>query len=235
MTKSISELKLGFPDILKAYEDDVLLIDVIQDDPELFGISSEGDLSFASEVSKISQEPSVSEEHPQADFKHMQLPGKKEPGDLSAAVQTTQLLKKSKRTLRKFAKEFTIRDEASVPQLHWDRQCQFIEAGMVPDSEHLNYIVKLLYQAQASHQDIAAVLEAKSRCEESKSRSKDDYQAAVERLIMAARISDPKLFIKHMTVNINKEQVYSLEHCSALKWLKENMKWAGKVWLFTNH
>ncbi|XP_059124946.1 protein TOPAZ1 [Peromyscus eremicus] len=73
------------------------------------------------------------------------------------------------------------------------------------------------------------------RCEENKSRSKDDYQAAVERLIMAARISDPKLFIKHMTVNINKEQVYSLEHCSALKWLKENMKWAGKVWLFTNH
>ncbi|XP_008847709.1 protein TOPAZ1 [Nannospalax galili] len=73
------------------------------------------------------------------------------------------------------------------------------------------------------------------RSEENKSRSKDDYQAAVERLIMAARISDPKLFIKHMTVNINKEQVYSLEHCSALKWLKENMKWAGKVWLFTNH
>ncbi|XP_055269266.1 protein TOPAZ1 [Moschus berezovskii] len=73
------------------------------------------------------------------------------------------------------------------------------------------------------------------QCEENKSRSKDDYQAAVERLIMAARISDPKLFIKHMTVNINKEQVYSLEHCSALKWLKENMKWAGKVWLFNKH
>nr|XP_023476388.1 testis- and ovary-specific PAZ domain-containing protein 1 isoform X1 [Equus caballus] len=73
------------------------------------------------------------------------------------------------------------------------------------------------------------------RCEENKSRSKDDYQAAVERLIMAARISDPKLFIKHMTVNVNKEQVYSLEQCSALKWLKENMKWAGKVWLFSNH
>ncbi|XP_012885664.1 PREDICTED: testis- and ovary-specific PAZ domain-containing protein 1 [Dipodomys ordii] len=72
------------------------------------------------------------------------------------------------------------------------------------------------------------------RCEENKSRSKDDYQAAVERLITAARISDPKLFIKHMTVNVNKEQVYSLENCSALKWLKENMKWAGKVWLFTN-
>uniref|UniRef100_A0A8C3X2M9 Protein TOPAZ1 n=1 Tax=Catagonus wagneri TaxID=51154 RepID=A0A8C3X2M9_9CETA len=72
------------------------------------------------------------------------------------------------------------------------------------------------------------------RCEENKSWSKDDYQAAVERLIMAVRISDPKLFIKHMTVNVNKEQVYSLELCSALKWLKENMKWAGKVWLFNN-
>ncbi|XP_063117070.1 protein TOPAZ1 isoform X3 [Cavia porcellus] len=72
------------------------------------------------------------------------------------------------------------------------------------------------------------------RCEENKSRSKDDYQAAVKRLILAARLSDPKLFIKHMTVNVNKEQVYSLEHCSALKWLKENMKWAGKVWLFSN-
>ncbi|KAM5291967.1 protein TOPAZ1 [Ctenodactylus gundi] len=73
------------------------------------------------------------------------------------------------------------------------------------------------------------------RCEENPSRSKDDYQAGVERLIMAARISDPKLFVKHVTVNVNKEQVYSLEHCSALKWLKENMKWAGKVWLFSNH
>ncbi|XP_066207328.1 protein TOPAZ1 [Saccopteryx leptura] len=73
------------------------------------------------------------------------------------------------------------------------------------------------------------------RCEENKSWSKDDYQAAVERLMMAARLSDPKLFVKHMTVNVNKEQVYSLEHCSSLKWLKKNMKWAGKVWLFSNH
>ncbi|XP_006868837.1 PREDICTED: testis- and ovary-specific PAZ domain-containing protein 1 [Chrysochloris asiatica] len=73
------------------------------------------------------------------------------------------------------------------------------------------------------------------RCEKNKPRSKDDYQTAVDRLIMAAQISNPKLFIKHMTVNVNKEQVYSLEHCSALKWLKENMKWAGKVWLFSNH
>nr|XP_015107567.2 protein TOPAZ1-like [Vicugna pacos] len=73
------------------------------------------------------------------------------------------------------------------------------------------------------------------RCEENKSRSQDDYQAAMKRLIMAARISDPKLFIKHMTVNVNKEQVYSLEQWSARKWLKKNMKWAEKVWLFNNH
>ncbi|KAM6169264.1 LOW QUALITY PROTEIN: protein TOPAZ1 [Rhynchocyon petersi] len=72
------------------------------------------------------------------------------------------------------------------------------------------------------------------RCGKNNSQSKDDYKTAVDRLIMAARLSDPKLFIKHMTVNVNKEQVYSLEHCSALKWLKENMKWAGKVWLFSN-
>uniref|UniRef100_A0A663ECX3 Protein TOPAZ1 n=1 Tax=Aquila chrysaetos chrysaetos TaxID=223781 RepID=A0A663ECX3_AQUCH len=58
------------------------------------------------------------------------------------------------------------------------------------------------------------------------------YQAAVERLILAARLSDPKLFLKHMTMNVNMEEVYSLELTSALKWLQENMKWAGKVWLF---
>ncbi|XP_078007328.1 protein TOPAZ1 isoform X2 [Phascolarctos cinereus] len=81
----------------------------------------------------------------------------------------------------------------------------------------------------ASSQILQIVLK---RCEEDKGRSKDDYRTAVERLIRAARISDPKLFIKHMTVNITMEQVYSLEHCSALKWLKENMKWAGKIWLF---
>ncbi|XP_072507192.1 protein TOPAZ1 isoform X2 [Notamacropus eugenii] len=81
----------------------------------------------------------------------------------------------------------------------------------------------------ASPQTLQIVLK---RCEEDKVRNKDDYRTAVERLILAARISDPKLFIKHMTVNITMEQVYSLEHCSALKWLKENMKWAGKVWVF---
>ncbi|NWI35702.1 TOPZ1 protein, partial [Picathartes gymnocephalus] len=58
------------------------------------------------------------------------------------------------------------------------------------------------------------------------------YHKAVERLIQAARLSDPKLFLKHMTMNVNMEEVYSLEHSSALKWLQENMKWAEKVWLF---
>ncbi|NXR36400.1 TOPZ1 protein, partial [Zosterops hypoxanthus] len=58
------------------------------------------------------------------------------------------------------------------------------------------------------------------------------YHGAVERLSQAARLSDPKLFLKHMTVNVNMEEVFSLDHSSALKWLQENMKWAEKVWLF---
>ncbi|NXI97139.1 TOPZ1 protein, partial [Psophia crepitans] len=70
------------------------------------------------------------------------------------------------------------------------------------------------------------------RCEDQTIQNNSDYQAAVERLILAARISDPKLFLKHMTMNVNMEEVYSLELTSALKWLQENMKWAGKVWLF---
>ncbi|NXC73329.1 TOPZ1 protein, partial [Anhinga anhinga] len=70
------------------------------------------------------------------------------------------------------------------------------------------------------------------RCEDQIVQNNSDYQAAVERLILAARVSDPKLFLKHMTMNVNMEEVYSLELASALKWLQENMKWAGKVWLF---
>ncbi|NXE65860.1 TOPZ1 protein, partial [Calcarius ornatus] len=58
------------------------------------------------------------------------------------------------------------------------------------------------------------------------------YHEAVERLIQAAHLSDPKLFLKHLTVNVNLEEVYRLEHSSALKWLQDNMKWAEKVWLF---
>ena len=81
MTKNFSRVKVGVPDILKAYEDDVLLIDVIQDDPDLFGISNEGELSFPSEVPMISQEPNIAEEHQLTDSKHMELPEKKEPSD----------------------------------------------------------------------------------------------------------------------------------------------------------
>ncbi|KAM6452246.1 protein TOPAZ1 isoform 1-T1 [Liasis olivaceus] len=81
----------------------------------------------------------------------------------------------------------------------------------------------------ASSQILQIVLK---RCEGNDVRNNEDYQNAVERLIQAARISNPKLFIKHLTVNVNMEQVYSLEHTCVLKWLKENMKWAGKVWLF---
>ncbi|NWS67584.1 TOPZ1 protein, partial [Crotophaga sulcirostris] len=70
------------------------------------------------------------------------------------------------------------------------------------------------------------------RSEDQRVQNNSDYQAAVERLMLAARISDPKLCLKHMTMNVNMDEVYSLELTSALKWLQENMKWAGKVWLF---
>ncbi|XP_028940001.1 protein TOPAZ1-like, partial [Antrostomus carolinensis] len=70
------------------------------------------------------------------------------------------------------------------------------------------------------------------RCEDQTVQNNSDYQAAVGRLILAARVSDPRLFLKYMTMNVNMEEVYSLELTSALKWLQENMKWAGKVWLF---
>ena len=81
ITENFAEIKVGFPDILKAYEDDVLLIDVIQDDPDLFGVSNEGELSLSSEVPMLSQEPSVAEERLSTDSKHMKLPEKKEPRD----------------------------------------------------------------------------------------------------------------------------------------------------------
>ncbi|NWR35530.1 TOPZ1 protein, partial [Tachuris rubrigastra] len=70
------------------------------------------------------------------------------------------------------------------------------------------------------------------RCEDQTVQNNSAYQVAVERLILAARLSDPKLFLKHMTMNVNMEEVYSLELSSALKWLQENMKWAEKIWLF---
>ncbi|NWW87981.1 TOPZ1 protein, partial [Rhynochetos jubatus] len=70
------------------------------------------------------------------------------------------------------------------------------------------------------------------RCKDQTVENTSDYQEAVERLIVAAHLSEPKLFLKHMTMNVNMEEVYSLELPSALKWLQENLKWAGKVWLF---
>nr|XP_060637842.1 protein TOPAZ1 [Anolis sagrei ordinatus] len=81
----------------------------------------------------------------------------------------------------------------------------------------------------ASNQSLQIVLK---RCEAKNVHKEDDYQSAIRRLIKAACISSPKLFIKYLTVNIKKEHVYSLEYASVLNWLKENMKWAGKVWLF---
>ncbi|XP_060539690.1 protein TOPAZ1 [Pantherophis guttatus] len=81
----------------------------------------------------------------------------------------------------------------------------------------------------ASNQILQIVLK---RCEGNNIQNSEEYQNATERLFQAVQISNPKLFIKHLTVNINKDQIYSLEYTSVLKWLKENMKWAGKTWLF---
>ncbi|NWT65205.1 TOPZ1 protein, partial [Prunella himalayana] len=69
------------------------------------------------------------------------------------------------------------------------------------------------------------------RCEDTV-QNDSAYHEAMERLIQAAHLSDPKFFLKRLTMNVNMEEVYSLEHSSALKWLQENMKWAEKVWLF---
>ncbi|XP_078520036.1 protein TOPAZ1 [Lissotriton helveticus] len=62
--------------------------------------------------------------------------------------------------------------------------------------------------------------------------NKDAYQAAVQRLMQSVHLFTPKLFIKHLTMNITMEEVYVLEHWTAIKWLEQNMKWACKVWLF---
>ncbi|NXK88255.1 TOPZ1 protein, partial [Formicarius rufipectus] len=80
-----------------------------------------------------------------------------------------------------------------------------------------------------THQTLQIILK---RCEDQTVQNNSSYQVAVERLILATRLSDPKLFLKHMTMNVNMEEVYSLELSFALKWLQENMKWAEKVWLF---
>ncbi|XP_066546811.1 protein TOPAZ1 [Amia ocellicauda] len=53
--------------------------------------------------------------------------------------------------------------------------------------------------------------------------SETDYHAAVNRLLSAAQITSPKLVIKYATVNVSKEQVFTLDHLSALKWLDKNM------------
>ncbi|XP_058038707.1 protein TOPAZ1 [Ahaetulla prasina] len=81
----------------------------------------------------------------------------------------------------------------------------------------------------ASNQILQIVLK---RCEGNSIPNSEKYQNATERLFQAVQITKPKLFIKHLIVNINKDQIYSLERTSVLKWLKENMKWAGKAWLF---
>ncbi|KAJ7322523.1 hypothetical protein JRQ81_018810 [Phrynocephalus forsythii] len=86
-----------------------------------------------------------------------------------------------------------------------------------------------IHSPGSSNQMLQIVLK---RCEDHSIQKEDYYQSAKQRLSQAAQISSPKLFAKPLTVNVNKEQIYSLEYASVLKWLKENMRWAGKAWLF---
>uniref|UniRef100_H3AH84 Protein TOPAZ1 n=1 Tax=Latimeria chalumnae TaxID=7897 RepID=H3AH84_LATCH len=66
------------------------------------------------------------------------------------------------------------------------------------------------------------------RYREDRGCKRKDYKTAVKRMMAAARISNPKLLVKLMTVNVAMEQVFTLDQGSAQKWLKENMKWAAK-------
>ncbi|XP_077347598.1 protein TOPAZ1 [Lithobates pipiens] len=68
--------------------------------------------------------------------------------------------------------------------------------------------------------------------EEDSSKDKDNYHAASERLLEASRLSSPRLFIKHLTVNNRNEQVYTLDHNCCVKWLNGNRNWAVKVWSY---
>ncbi|KAM5158287.1 LOW QUALITY PROTEIN: protein TOPAZ1 [Mantella aurantiaca] len=68
--------------------------------------------------------------------------------------------------------------------------------------------------------------------DEDSSKGKDSYHVASERLLEAARLSSPRLFIKHLTVNNSGEQVYILDHNCCVKWLSENVNWAVKIWGF---
>ncbi|XP_035270039.1 uncharacterized protein topaz1 isoform X1 [Anguilla anguilla] len=61
--------------------------------------------------------------------------------------------------------------------------------------------------------------------------SETDRHAAISRLLSAAQTANPKLVIKYATVNLNQEQVFTLDSISACKWLSRNLDWASKLWL----
>ncbi|KAJ8415708.1 hypothetical protein AAFF_G00402650 [Aldrovandia affinis] len=60
--------------------------------------------------------------------------------------------------------------------------------------------------------------------------SQNDYHAASRRLLSAAQTANPKLVIKYATVNLSREQVFTLDSLSAYKWLAQNMNWVSKDW-----
>lgn len=73
-----------------------------------------------------------------------------------------KMLPSLKILLKIFEHVATMKLRNVVPALI-DTFCKLVEAGMMLDPEHFNYIVKLLYQLQPSKQEINTVLEMKSR------------------------------------------------------------------------
>ncbi|XP_072009644.1 protein TOPAZ1 isoform X3 [Engystomops pustulosus] len=102
------------------------------------------------------------------------------------------------------------------------------EVEMLMTIEHFMVSNASSIQSQVGcNQSLQIVLK---RMEEDSGKYKDLYHAAADRLFEAGRLSTPRLFIKHLTVNNINEQVYTLDNNSSLKWLNENIKWAGNVW-----
>ncbi|XP_069814713.1 protein TOPAZ1 isoform X3 [Dendropsophus ebraccatus] len=118
-----------------------------------------------------------------------------------------------------------------------------LEGKMSPNILHLPSImseIEMLMTIERFMVLNASSVQSQSGCNQSlqivlkrmeeDAKFKDRYHAAAERLTEAGRLSNPRLFIKHMTVNKTNEQVYTLDNNCTVKWLNENIKWASNVW-----
>ncbi|KAI6074672.1 Testis- and ovary-specific PAZ domain-containing protein 1 isoform X2 [Aix galericulata] len=277
-----------FPDVLEAYKEDVLVIDVIQDDPDLFGVKSEWTTNTP--LWPCDEEDILNRHNLLYSLVHnymrqslyrqalevlQNLPGFQNGTD---AVDVSQygcifnlLIKacfESKNLgVSSSAVDFMLSKNIPVDffllrglitglgrSCLWSKARTYYKTALslgcypplegnlhhkilpipfyVSEIEMLLAIELFLVSNASDIQSPGATTQSLQiilkRCEDQTVQNNSDYQAGMERLSLAAHVSDPKLFLKRMTVNVNMEEVYSLEHTSALKWLQENMKWAGK-------